>query len=307
MISKKKALENEIGIDQEVLAVLVEKVILLSDQIRLTNAKYHFISINLREFYRQFKKNFGPEKIPVFHKIVMLELMHQFPIRSKSINVPDSIVEVFQSEFHRIFNLIEQDSLYVFDWTNDFFAKDMGICTFRLIPAGAQLIEVSGLPRSVLVRDLPKIFKNLWYFVFNLRGAKPLYEIHTHSGNLSDFNQDGWNRCYVRIGELLALNPSIKGIQGGSWFYDPKLAAISPRLEYLRSVPCVNGARFFFIRDEGEKSNALAKSESRTKLFESGKYRPRAFLLVWGRAELIEYSKKNRHLLLEIKKIPSTA
>ena len=136
--------------------------------------------------------------------------------------------------------------------------------------------------------------------MFKLKGGKPIYTIHTHQGNLADFNPDGWNRCYVRIGQLLQLNPDIKGMQGGSWFYDPALSEISPRLAYLREVPCQNGASIFFSSVEDHTSSALSTSASRVEKFKNGEYVPRAFVLVWPRDAMIKFSEKHKDLLFEI-------
>lgn len=293
IISVKNELENSIEIDPHLLQESIENYISLEDHTRSSFSKYHYLSDAQIDFYHLFSKKFGHNKVLIFHKIVMLELISQFPVRVKKLNIPPSIMEMFKVEFERIFQIIEKDESFIFDWSNDLFAKDMGICTLRLIPAGAQLVEISGVPRRVLFDDPRKIIQNLWFFIFKTRGFKPFYEIHTHLGNLSEFHPDGWHRCYVRIGELLRMNPKIKGMQGGSWFYDPALSEISPRLEYLRSVPCSNGAKIFFLQEEGGSSSALSKSETRKQLYVEGKYLPKSYLLVWARDDLIHYSERD--------------
>ncbi|CAN5812012.1 hypothetical protein BH11PSE12_BH11PSE12_21780 [soil metagenome] len=295
--SKKSELEQILGVQKNLLDEKVSEYISLTDALSSLGVKYHFQSQEQQDFYRTFEQDFGKKNIGIFHKIVMLELMNQFPARVQKLKIPLSIVEMFHAEFERIVNLIGNDSNFVFDWTNDFFAKDMGICTFRIIPAGAQLVEISGVPRRVILRNLSQLPAALPFFLFKTKGFKPFYEIHTHSGNLTEFSLDGWNRCYVRIGELLKLNPEIKGMLGGSWFYDPFLSVISPRLEYLRGIPCENGAKVFFSQDEGADSSALSKSESRKKMYVDGKYTPKAFLLVWARDDLINFSERNAKLL----------
>lgn len=297
IMSKKNELCVEIGIDRNILEKRIENYISLLDDIPSSISKYHHQSEGQTKFYQELKKTLDPKKIYLFHKIVLLELINRFPHRVKKIHVPPSIIEMFKLEFERIFRLIENDINFIFDWSNDSFAKDMGICTFRLVPAGAQLIEISGVSRKIVFSNFKKILSNLSFFTFKTAGFKPFYEIHTHSGNLTEFNPEGWSRCYVRIGELLKLNPNIRGMQGGSWFYDPALSNISPRLTYLREVPCANGAQVFFIQDEGKDSSALSKSEARKQSYTEGKYLPKAYLLVWPRKNLIQFSEENKCLL----------
>lgn len=275
----------------------VAEYIKLIDSVPSRMAKYHEKSDAENAFYSKFVLNHGSEKIDRFHRELLSELMESFSARVKLIKVPTSILEIFKLEFARIRQILESDKEYVFDWINDRFAKDLGICTFRLIPAGAQLVEIHGFPRSVVFTRLSRILPNLWFYLFQLKGGKPIYTIHTHQGNLSDFNPEGWNRCYVRIGQLLKLNPEIKGMQGGSWFYDPALSIISPRLAYLREVPCQNGAAIFFVGTEDHTSSALSTSASRVEKFKTGEYVPRAFVLAWPRDALITFAQENSHLL----------
>lgn len=123
-------------------------------------------------------------------------------------------------------------------------------------------------------------------------GFAPWYQIHTHTSVIADFNEEGWEQCYRVIAGMLALNPIVKGMFGISWFYDPGLEEISPRLRYLRQTPLSGGARLFYRGgDETENvRNATSKSETRRKLYEAGKYKPVAYAMVWRRADLLRWA-----------------
>jgi hypothetical protein len=72
---------------------------------------------------------------------------------------------------------------------------------------------------------------------------------------------------------------------GGSWFYDPKVKEISPRLRYLQDVPVAGGARLFRTGpSEGCTNDALSTSPTRKNLFNEGLYQPCGYALVWDRA-----------------------
>lgn len=80
--------------------------------------------------------------------------------------------------------------------------------------------------------------------LFVLGGHKPLYEMHTDSRDskaILRFTPDGWAEFYRRVSVLLEVNPSVRGVFGGSWFFDPKLEQVSPRLAYLRRLVIDNG------------------------------------------------------------------
>ena len=291
-------INQQTKLDSNQVQAKVDECIAIIKKLPITR-KYHYQSPELISFYHKFKLS----DYSAFHKMVVLNLIKSFQFDALPFNLPQSIVDLYKSEFIRITHIIETDNNYIFDWRNDLFAKDMGICSYRLIPTGAQYLEVSGFPRSVIIRNVSNFFKALRFFMLERRHFKPCFEIHTHLGNLSDFHSEGWDRCYVRIGQLLKLNPNIKGMLGGSWFYDPKLGIVSPRLKYLRDVPCRSGAEIFYVSKEGKNSGALSRSKSRLKLFEEGKYTPKSYLLIWPRKEVITFAEENKELITN----PSTS
>jgi len=78
---------------------------------------------------------------------------------------------------------------------------------------------------------------------------------------------------------------------GTSWFYDPQLLAISPRLAYLQTTPLAHGA--FLVRHGSGAIHtelATATSPTRRALAEKGSYIPVCYSLVWPRAELVRWA-----------------
>ena len=82
---------------------------------------------------------------------------------------------------------------------------------------------------------------------------------------------------------------------GSSWFYDPPLETISPRLAYLRLNPLKGGA---FIIHQGpapiHSERASASSPTRKALIESGEYTPSSWLVAWPRATLIPWAEQRQ-------------
>lgn len=176
---------------------------------------------------------------------------------------------------------------------DDLFLKDFGLASLRLIAAGSNLVDVnSGVGRSMLLkggwRDLPR---RLMLFA-RLGGFRPCFEIHAHKFYMDEFNEEGRNECYRCCAALYPLYPRVLGMIAGSWFYDPAIATISPRLAYLREVPERGGASVLFASfGEDARRNALAKSETRRRLYESGAYRPAGHVLVWPRAAQLAWAR----------------
>jgi hypothetical protein len=176
---------------------------------------------------------------------------------------------------------------------HDLFQKEFGIASMRLYAAGAQLVDFRcGIPRSVIWRGgaAGSLFK--LRSILQTGGFRPYFEIHTHEFMLDGFNEQGWNECYHCCSELYALHPEVRGMFGASWFYDPSLSRVSPRLAYLQEIPTAGGARLFFFERGGSAiNNSLSTSPTRRKLYEEGKYFPQSYMLAWGKAAQIAWSK----------------
>lgn len=192
---------------------------------------------------------------------------------------------------------IAEDSADELEWLDlgkDLFQKEFALASLRLYAAGAQLIDYRcGVPRSTVLKGglwsaLPHLLK-----LTKFGGFSPYFQIHTHTFNLDAFNEAGWDECYLCCAELYQIHPEVLGMFGSSWFYDPALASISPRLAYLRDTPCNNGAILMFVVKGGEAINlSLSTSPSRRKLYEDGKYMPTSFMMVWGRQAQSEWAAR---------------
>lgn len=187
------------------------------------------------------------------------------------------------------------------DWLHidhDLFHKEFGIGTLRLYVAGAQLVDPRcGIPRSILLKGgVSTVPKNVAR-IFRLGGFRKYFQIHTHKFMLDAFNEEGWNECYLCCSELYEFHPEVLGMYGSSWFYDPVLDTISPRLSYLRRTPMTGGAELFFIEEGGSaKNNSLSTSPTRRQLYDEGRYSPKSYMLAWGKANQRAWAKKHLNI-----------
>lgn len=208
--------------------------------------------------------------------------------------LPPRIAGHHAKQLERIGTAIAADGDW-YDLANDRCLKDLGLVTLRLMAAAAQLLDTRcGIARSIVFRQgLAAVSSNL-IEILRLGGFKPYIQIHTHLSYLDEFNEDGWNECYRCCADLYPSQPALLGMFGASWFYDPALAAISPRLNYLRDVPLAGGAKHFFVEAGGESiDNATSTSPSRKKLYEEGQYMPKSYLIAWGRKQQMDWASRN--------------
>lgn len=187
----------------------------------------------------------------------------------------------------RLLDFLKGDDQGDYWFPNDLFLKDYRFVTGITVPCGAQVIDLSdGIgPKTALklaTRHPTLLFRAL---------RKPWFQIHTESRYLEEFNFDGWASFYKTAVDLLKINPHIQGIVGTSWFYDPILEKVSPRLFYLQELPLQHGA---ILVKQGttqfDIKSATATSSTRRKLYEEGNYMPRCHTLIWSREAMIAWS-----------------
>ncbi len=214
--------------------------------------------------------------------------------RVSTMVLPDSVVELYPDTIARLATHLATADLSEY-WTgDDDFLKDVRIVAGYSVPCGAQDVDLhstisrrSGLKSIVTQRDVRAGARVIGI------GGPPWFGIHTDSRFTGDFNEAGWERCYLRIADLLESRPAVKGMVGTSWFYDPQLPAISPRLGYLQSTPIDNGA--FVVRHGPgaiHTERATATSPTRRELYEQGRYLPVCCSLIWPREALLRWAKR---------------
>jgi len=229
-----------------------------------------------------------------FARALVAHLALRLADRLPSMGLPDSVLELYPGAFERLVAQLGTADLASYWSGDDHFLKDIRITGGYSVPCGAQDVDLyssisrlSGLKSMVTQRDL----RNGWAVV--RRGGPPWFEIHTDPRHTEDFNEEGWERCYRRIADLLVRWPKVKGMVGTSWFYDPQLVAISPRLAYLQTTPLANGA--LVVRHGPgaiHTERATATSPTRRALVEQGSYVPICCSLLWPRDELLGWARR---------------
>jgi hypothetical protein len=233
-------------------------------------------------------------------RAVIATLAQHLP-RTLDKSLPRSILELYPHAMTVLADFLENGPVY----DEDLFAKDLRFVCGATVPAGAQTLDVLFSPSaSARLSRVRRTIGTVARLVHagDLRRAAELVansgtgewlQIHTDPRNVTDFNPRGWDRCYHRISHVLARRPSIAGMLGVSWFYDPQLREISPRLSYLQDRPLQNGA--FLVRlkaDPIHAQRAAATLPTRQKMIESGAYAPVCYALFWPRRELINWASQ---------------
>ena len=231
--------------------------------------------------------------LDAYHRCFLLYLVVYEFQKLNNNRYPESIQDLFAREYKRIAVEVETNPVGFYSYDNDLFCKDLGICTHRMFPAGALKVEaLSGVPRRVLLSFRPgQLLKGMKQILLS-GGFRPFYEMHLDIRYKEDFDPKGWDNAFCLIAEMLVKNPHIKGLTGASWFFDPQIPRISPRLTYLRQRIEENGGKFLFYQsDEKTTQFAISKSSTRKRLYEKGLYRPASYLAIWSRENIISFAQ----------------
>ncbi|MFX0200435.1 MAG: hypothetical protein ACFFCW_30320 [Candidatus Hodarchaeota archaeon] len=257
-------------------------------------ASYTYTPPELRRFCHNIIRQSDQRVLQWYHKLIIVSFIDKNRTTLHHINMPGSIKELYVKSFERIVREIEINPDEFYEYPQDKFVKDLNICALKLIPMGPCVIELSEIPASFLLKKgLSQFIKGVLFVSFQLGGFKPFYQIHTYRSGLAEFNEHEWDRAYLRIADLLKIEGRVKGAFGSSWFVDPRIKLISPRLAYLKERFEQNGGEIFYLESTMEDvRNATLKSPTRRRLYKEGKYIPRKYMRIWPRKQLISWAER---------------
>lgn len=245
----------------------------------------------------------GPAVLGTYHKLVLACLLLTAESRECPVSIPDSIRLLVLETFARIAAELPASHPNSYRLDREMFVMDLGYCRLRLLPCGSEHVDTwSGVPRRVLFKGgVQQFVKATVFFTARLQifgRMQPYFNMHWDRRLIRQFTAEDYDRCYLRIADLLRVNPQMKGLVSPSWWYDPAAISISPELGFLRRVPEENGARFFHIGSNSKiVSLALGLSKERKELHAAGAYLPTQYLMVWPRKELLGWSDRVRSLV----------
>jgi hypothetical protein len=212
--------------------------------------------------------------------------------RLATMGLPDGVLEQYPAWYRRLVDQLNTSDLSSYWIGSDSFLKDVRVSGGYSVPCGAQDVDLASMVsrRSVVRSILTRGDLRSGSRVLRL-GTQPWFRIHTDPRHLEEFDEPGWERCYMRIADLLHRHPTVKGMVGTSWFYDPQLVGISPRLAYLQRTPIAAGA---LMVNHGpgaiHTERATATSPTRRALVEQGSYLPNSYSVVWPRRQLLQWA-----------------
>ncbi len=234
---------------------------------------------------------FGPALTDAHRRALIAVWALEMPARVPAADLPPAVLDLYPEWIQRLADFLTPAAD---PYDRDFWAKDVRISLVLSVPgARTQMIDLSSPmgPGQVLRHAREGWGWSVIPAYAAAQAWKPWLEVHTESRELSDFNEAGWDRAWATAAEILRRRPGMAGMLGSSWFYDPPLEQISPRLAYLRVNPLKHGA-FMVHQGPGDihTRRAATSSPTRAALIEKGEYTARSWIVAWPRAALIKWA-----------------
>lgn len=175
------------------------------------------------------------------------------------------------------------------------FREMSRIVTLRRFPAGQFHWELSGLPRSYILRT--KLSK--WHRLFTCittegGGFSPMFETHVNALRTNRLTLSEYEalRSYFLLAKSLEQQPTVKGLFTESWLYCESTAKVSPHLAWLRDFFRSNGAFLASTRPAPVNSGFMKGSKERRKLYQQGLYCPKMTYVVWPRMAMLNWVRE---------------
>lgn len=269
---------------------------------------YKYVCPKVEDVLQNIESEYNGQALALYHKLILSYFIQDSIEKLKYKKMPRNIIFLYHEWFARVLEDLSRQPDGYYDYKNDSFLKDLGVCSLRAIPVGgAWIVDISQVRRDAHRSDRKRrflshlrnallklgIYRYIQFTSKKLGLYKSFYVIHTYDRYLPRFTPEEMESSYIRIAELLKLNPGIKGVYRSSWFLDPALEKISPHLAFLRKIPEENGAKIFPVgTGESDIEKATSLSPVRKKLFEEGKYIPTCYAYIWFRERLVAWADK---------------
>jgi hypothetical protein len=238
----------------------------------------------------------GDRERNAFNRALVAHLASGLHLRLEPLRLPEDVRERIPAALERLHAfLCEHRSGY--EPGDERFLRDVRFAAGWSVPCGSEVIDLRArlsLPASFRVA-LRARAPGLALRRLTPGGADAWFAPHTETRYLDEFDEAGWEATYRNVASLLRRHTEVVGVAGYSWFYDPELEKISPRLAYLRRRPLEGGAILLRGRSSDfDVTNALAKSQTRRLLYEAGRYTPVGYQMVWLRGDLLRWADRTR-------------
>jgi hypothetical protein len=234
----------------------------------------------------------GVRERDAFNRALVAQIASNLRLRLPELELPAAVLDLVPSALSRLHEFLSERH-EGYDLGDDCFLKDVRLAAGWTVPCGAKVVDLRchvSLPVRLLAALRGRAPQVALKALAPGKRA-PWFEQHTDSRYLDEFGEAGIDNTYLRVASMLRRHPGVGGLTAYSWFYDPQLDEISPRLSYLYRRPLERGAVLLRGRtSDYDVKNATARSRTRKRLYEAGKYKPVGHRILWFRRDILRWA-----------------
>lgn len=258
-------------------------------------APYHHLPQAARDMIGAMAEFGAGDSLEDYHRLVLLHLIGQ-GVEPPEVRLTPEARRLLDAYLERIVGDVAKARKGFHRFGHDQFAKDFAVCRGRLIPLGVELLDPrAGVPRSLLLRRRGRQVVPTLRLIARLGGFRPLWGLHFDRRLVRDFNAEGYTALYLRVADLLQLNPGIRGVSSWSWWHDPRVAELSPELSFIGRHPESAGAVLLRASSDAHtQADALRFAPQRQAAHAAGSYDPCVHMVAWPRRDLIAWARAYR-------------
>jgi hypothetical protein len=182
-----------------------------------------------------------------------------------------------------------------FDLARASFIAMGRIATLSRFPAGQLDWEVSGIPRSWILRAnwraLPRFARAI---LIELQGLGPAFCSHLNANrrNQTLLLERESLRAYRRMARSMERQPKIRGLITASWLHSPDTFVVSPHLKWLNEVFIEHGGCVVPLGRVPADCGVLNRSPERQRAYEEGTFVPTEALVIWPREAMLTWARR---------------
>jgi hypothetical protein len=229
-----------------------------------------------------------PSGLPV-ERWLLLNAAVESAARLPSLPLPSVVSDLICDEFQFFAGRTRDKD---FDATRPTFVAMAKKATLRRFPAGQFDWELSGIPRSYLVR-VPRsaMWRVGWFLFTRMRGLGPVFFSHLNARRPNvALSEHEALRSYARMAATMRLQNDVRGFAACSWFRSPDTHAASPHLTWLSDVILANGGLVCTAGAADPDCGVFHRSATRRQLFEAGLFTPTLGLVLWPREAMLAWA-----------------
>lgn len=230
-----------------------------------------------------------------FERLVLLRHAAEVLPRIPALPVSDDVKRLFAEEFRYI---AAPPPKARFDVAKGGFVALAELVTLRRFPAGQYHFQLSGLPRSWVLKVKGRDRFTLLYWVARkMKGFGPVFfpHLNPHRRNRWLTEQEA-DRSYYRMATSMRLQPEVKGLVASSWLRSPDTYKASPHLAWMNRTMENNGGLVLIMGMADPESGVLARSAERKSLYEAGEFIPTTGLVLWPRDAMLAWAAAHPEL-----------